>query len=161
MKKRSPQLALRLDAAVPDTTARWRDGAPLDYLGGTVVLRLDTRCKEPTREGGDLHLPLPPEATPRQIQDAAESWLRAEAQRVIGAQVAQAARQLGRPVPLVLLSFAARGGWVQVDRRDGEACLRFHWRLVEQSPPVLAQVAAQAVAKLPHVEASLDLFALA
>jgi predicted metal-dependent hydrolase len=161
MKKRSPQLALRLDAAAPDTTARWRDGASLDYLGGTVVLRLDTRCKEATLEESGLHLPLPPEATPRQVQDAAESWLRAQAQRVIGAQVALAARQLGRPVPVVLLSFAARAGWAQVDSRDGEACLRFHWRLVEQSPSVLAQVVAQAVTKLPRVEASLDLFALA
>lgn len=159
MKKRSPQFALRLDAVLPDVTARWRDGAPLDYLGGTVVLRLDTRCKEATLAGGDLHLPLPPEATPRQVQDAAESWLRAQAQRVIGAQVAQAARQLGRPAPVVLLSFAARASWAQVDSRDGVACLRFHWRLVEQSPPVLAQVAAQAVAQLPRVEASLDLFA--
>jgi len=161
MIKRNPQLTLRLDAALPDSAARWRDGAPLTYVGGTVVLKLDTDCKEATLDAGELHLPLPPEATPRQVQDTAESWLRAGAQRVIADQVALAARQLGRPSPAVSLSFAARAGWVQADVKGGEATLRFQWRLVEQPLPVIAQVVAQAVAKLPRVEATLDLFALA
>ncbi|HZV53469.1 MAG TPA: YgjP-like metallopeptidase domain-containing protein [Rhodocyclaceae bacterium] len=158
MKKRSPQLALRLDAEAPDTAARWRDGQGLPYLGGMVTLRLDTRGKEAVLEGGELHLPLPPEATPRQVQDAAESWLRARALRVVSAQAVMAARELGRPVPAMALSFATRAGWLQADGKGG---LRCHWRLVEQSQDVIAQVVAQAVASLPRAEASLDLFALA
>jgi predicted metal-dependent hydrolase len=161
MKRRNPQLALRLDAAMPDATARWQEGAPLTYLGGPLILRLDTRRKEAALAAGELHLPLPPEATPRQVQDAAESWLRAEAQRVIAGQVALAARQRGLPTPVVVLSFATRASWAQMDSKDGVACLRFHWRLVEQRLPVIAQVAGQAVAKLPRVDASLDLFSLA
>jgi predicted metal-dependent hydrolase len=155
--KRPPQLALRLDAEAPDVAARWRDGASLAYLGASVTLRLDTGRKEAMLADGELHLPLPPEATPRQIQDAAESWLRARALRVISAQVVMAARHLGRNAPKVSLSFAARGSWAQVDDRG----LRFHWRLIEQPQETIAQVVERAVAGLPRVEASLDLFALA
>lgn len=155
--KRPPQLALRLEAEAPDAAARWREGAALAYLGGAVILRLDTDCKEALLDGSELHLPLPPESTPRQVQDAAESWLRARALRVISAQVVMAARQLGRDAPAVSLSFAARGSWAQVVDRG----LRFHWRLIEQPPETIAQVVERAVAGLPRVEASLDLFALA
>jgi predicted metal-dependent hydrolase len=155
--KRPPQLALRLEAETPDLAARWRDGAPLTYLGGAVTLRLDTACKEALLDGDDLHLPLPPEATPRQVQDAAESWLRARALRVISAQVVMAARQLGRDVPKVSLSFAARGSWAQVVDHG----LRFHWRLIEQPQEAIAQVVERAVAGLPRTEASLDLFSFA
>lgn len=157
--KRQPQLALRLDAETPDVGARWRDGAVLAYLGSAVTLRLDTGCKEAMLADGELHLPLPPEATPRQIQDAAESWLRARALRVISAQVVMASRHLGRNAPKVSLSFAARGSWAQAD--DSGSGLRFHWRLIEQAQDTIAHVVERAVAGLPRVEASLDLFALA
>lgn len=160
IRKRPPQLALRLDAETPDAAARWRNGAPLAYLGGFVTLCLDTRRKEAWLEGGDLHLPLPPEATARQVQDAAESWLRARALRVISAQATMAARELGRPVPTVSLSFSVRGNWTQPDGDDG-CGLRCHWRLVEQSPEVIAEVVGKAVARLPRAAASLDLFAAA
>jgi predicted metal-dependent hydrolase len=156
-RKRPPQLALRLDAEAPDVAARWRDGAALAYLGASVTLRLDTGGKEAVLADGELHLPLPPEATPRQVQDAAESWLRARAVRVISAQVVMAARHLGRSAPKVSLSFAARGSWAQVDDRG----LRFHWRLIEQPQETIAQVVERTVAGLPRAEASLDLFALA
>lgn len=158
-RKRQPQLALRLDAEAPDAAARWRDGAVLAYLGAAVSLRLDTGRKEAMLVDGELHLPLPPEATPRQIQDAAESWLRARALRVISAQVVMAARHLGRDAPKVSLSFAARGSWAQAD--DSGTGLRFHWRLIEQPQETIAQVVERAVAALPRVEASLDLFAIA
>jgi predicted metal-dependent hydrolase len=157
MKARNPQLTLRLDAAAPDPGTRWCEGAPLAYLGGAVALCLGTEYKEAVLEGGELHLPLPPGASPRQIQDAAESWLRARAQGVIGAQLVLEARRRGRPVPGFSLSFAARAGWVQADGKGG---LRFQWRLVEQSPEVIAQVVARALATLPVPGAIEDLFAL-
>lgn len=155
-RKRPPQLALRLDAEVPDASARWCDGASLAYLGDPIVLKLDTRCKESMLAGDELHLPLPPEATPRQVQDAAESWLRARALRVIAAQVVMAARGLGRTEPKVSLSFSARGSWAQADDGGG---LRFHWRLIEEPQEIIAHVVERAVAGLPRVEATLDLFA--
>lgn len=158
MKPRQPQLALRLDFETPDPGARWRDGARLPYLGGAIVLALDTQSRSAVLEDGVLHLPLPPEATPRQIQDGAETWLRKEAARLLGICVAIQARARGRAVPHCSLSFAARASWVQPDGRGG---LRCNWRLIEQPIEVIEQALGPAVAKLPSADDTPDLFACA
>ncbi|MBS3935137.1 MAG: DUF45 domain-containing protein [Sulfuritalea sp.] len=131
-----PQQKLRLDAAVPDPDARWRAGGQIVYLGRPLALRLDTDRRAPERVDDELHLPLPPEATARQIRDAAESWLRDEAMTLLRGLAA-----LGREETRVSLRFGRRGDWV---RREG-GCLRCHWRLVEQPLPVIAQVIARAL----------------
>lgn len=153
-----PQLPLQLDAAAPDAAARWRDGIRVPYLGTSVALQLDTACREAALDGGILHLPLPPEATPRQIRDGTEAWLRAQAAAVIEAAVANVARGMARATPRIGFSFAARGDWWQADGRGG---LRFHWRLIEQPEAVIAQVVRQALANLPLPAPEPDLFALA
>ncbi|WP_121239837.1 YgjP-like metallopeptidase domain-containing protein [Sulfurisoma sediminicola] len=158
MRPRPPQLSLLLDAAAPDAGSRWRDGASLDYLGGRLTLCLDTTCRDAQLDGTILHLPLPPEATPRQIQDGAEAWLRRQAERVIGAELVMAARRAGRPVPPHALSFAARASWAGADGKGG---LRFHWRLIEQAEPVIGQVVQLALSELPPIVAEADLFAFA
>jgi predicted metal-dependent hydrolase len=156
-RARTPQLALRLEAA-PAPAAAWCDGRPLAYLGGTLTLCLDRGVREASQQGDELHLPLPPEASPRQIQDAAESWLRAHAQRNLAAQLVMECRRAGRPAPALSLSFANRAPWTQIDDRGG---LRCHWRLIEQTQEVIAQVIGRAVATLPPSVETLDLFALA
>lgn len=149
--KRKPQLALRLDAAdLPDADAPWRAGGVLAYLGGTLTLRLDTDRCLPERVGAELHLPLPPAATPRQIRDAAESWLREEAQRIFSERSAPAGWR-------VVLVFGRRGDWV---RLEGDT-LRCHWRLIEQPLGVIEQVLAQAQAGTIRAPRCDDLFALA
>lgn len=158
MKRRPPQLALRLDLEAPDPGARWRDGARLPYLGGEIVLALDTNRRLAALEDGVLHLPLPPAATPRQIQDGAETWLRKEAARVLVICVALQARAQDRPIPVCSLSFAARASWVQTDGRGG---LRCNWRLIEQPLTVIEQAVAPVIAKLPAATATPDLFACA
>lgn len=158
MKPRPPQLALRLDCALPDPGERWRDGARLPYMGGEIRLALDTQSRDAVLADGVLHLPLPPEATPRQIQDAAEAWLRREAARILNLCVAMQARRIGRPIPACSLSFAARSSWVQIDGRGG---LRCNWRLIEQPVDVIEQALTPAIAKLPQGEDSGDLFAQA
>ncbi|HEX8986814.1 MAG TPA: YgjP-like metallopeptidase domain-containing protein [Rhodocyclaceae bacterium] len=158
MKPRHPQLALRLDFDAPDPGARWRDGARLPYLGGEIVLSLDTDRRTAALEDGVLHLPLPPEATARQVQDGAEAWLRKEAARLLAVCVAIEARRLGRSPPHCSLSFASRASWVQPDGRGG---LRCNWRLIEQPIETIEQTVALAVAKLPAAEATPDLFACA
>lgn len=157
-RQREPQLALRLDFDAPDPAARWHDGARLTYLGGEIVLALDTLRRDAGLEDGVLHLPLPPEATARQIQDAAETWLRKEAGRVLSICVALQARRQGRQIPDCSLSFAARASWVQPDGRGG---LRCNWRLIEQPMPTIELTLAQAVARLPATAVTEDLFACA
>ena len=155
MKQRNPQLALRLDAAALDPLATWRDGLAIPYLGCELTLRLATGKEAVLRDGIDLHVTLPPEATPLQIRDACEAWLRGEAAAAIGAALARQAARLGRPAPPWRLSFAARSHWAGADR-DG--LLRFHWRLIEQPAAVIDQVVGRALAALLPAPAEADLF---
>lgn len=164
---RSPQLKLRLDGSEPETASRWHDGAALAYLGGSLRLVLGTRHKEAQHEGQLLDLPLPPQATPRQIQDRAEAWLRAEAKRILqqmidqqwalaGPRSGSPGRQSpGRRAPRLALSFAARGHWVEV---QGSDALRCNWRLIEQPLPVIEQAVARGLASLPPPDNGFDLF---
>jgi predicted metal-dependent hydrolase len=152
---RSPQLKLRLDGNEPDPASRWHDGAALAYLGGRLRLVLGTRHKEAQREGELLDLPLPPLATPRQIQDSAEAWLRAEAKRLLQQIIEQKSALAGRRAPRLALSFAARGHWVEV---QGSDALRCNWRLIEQPLPVIEQAIARAIAALPAADPGFDLF---
>lgn len=149
MKPRAPQLQLRLDAAVPATDAPWRAGGGVIYLGSVLTLALDTACPLPERVGEELHLPLPPAATPQQIRDTAESWLRDEALRVFQKSV-----PTGRQMRIVL-GFGKRGDWA---KREGEI-LRCHWRLIEQPLGVIEQVITSAAGAPEASPACTDLFA--
>lgn len=155
--QRSPQLSLRLDSASPDIAARWHDGACIAYLGGILTLQLDTDRKTAMLDGEILHLPLPPAATPRQIQDGTEAWLRQEAARLIDASLTRHAKRLECSVPRWALSFAARGGWVQHRNDD---LLRFNWRLIEQTPALVDQIVGSAVAALPGTAATADFWGM-
>lgn len=146
MPQRTPQLTLRLDAAKPLDDTSWRAGGTIAYLGATLTLVLDTAAREPLRMGSELHLPLPPAATARQIRDAAESWLRDEAAR----RFAEYCRLR------IVLGFGKHGDWA---RRDGDI-LRCHWRLIEQPLAVVEQVLAQALTQVSATPVSDDLFAL-
>jgi predicted metal-dependent hydrolase len=152
---RIPQLKLRLDGSQPDPASRWHDGAALAYLGGSLRLILDTRHREALREGDTLALPLPPQATPRQIQDRAEAWLREEATRVLVQVIQQKSALAGRHAPRLALSFAARGNWVE---SQGDDALRCNWRLIEQPIAVIEQAIVRAIAALPPPDRGFDLF---
>ena len=164
---RNPQLNLKLDGTAPDPASRWHDGAALPFLGGSLRLVLDTRHKDALREGDTLDLPLPPPATPRQIQDRAEAWLRGEAKRclqqVIEQQWALAGPRSGSPgrqspgrrAPRLALSFSARGHWAEVQDSD---TLRCNWHLIEQPMAVIEQTIARAIAALPPEDGGCDLF---
>lgn len=157
MKPRDPQLSLRLESAPPDPGTRWRDRASLAYLGAHLILRLDTDRKAAVLDADTLHLPLPPAASARQIQDGVEAWLRREATRLIGASVERQASRLGHAAPRWALSFSARAGWV-LPHADGS--LRFNWRLIEQPPAVIEQVVSQALATLPAGGATTDFWGM-
>lgn len=152
---RSPQLTLRLDKSEPDPASRWHDGATLAFLGGSLRLVLGTRHKEALREGDTLDLPLPPQATPRQIQDRAEAWLREEAKRLLQQVIEQKSALAGRRAPRLALSFAARSHWVEIQNGDS---LRCNWRLIEQPMPIIEQAIARAIATLPPEGGGFDLF---
>jgi hypothetical protein len=158
MRARNPQLSLRLETAAPSVVIRWCEGARLPYLGMEIALHLSRECREAELRGGLLHLPLPPEALPRQIQDTAEAWLQREAlTRFNDVAQRQAARYGTLALPCVL-SFATRASWVEADTKGEEQCLRCNWRLIGQAPIVIEQVIGAVVAALPQAVPMLDLF---
>lgn len=154
-RRRGPQIALRLEASALEPAGRWHDGAALAYLGGCLRLVLGTRYQEALREGDTLDLPLPPQATPRQIQDRAEAWLRDQAKQILQQVIAEKSALAGRRAPRLALSFAARGHWVEV---QGSDVLRCNWRLIEQALPVIEQALARGIAAFPAEDQGCDLF---
>ncbi len=166
MTPRTPQLTLRLDTDVPTPAADWGAGATIAYLGGRLTLVLDTTCRVAMRIGDELHVPLPPAATARQICDAAESWLREEALRLFTEKSAQPLRAASgltasllaeRQAVTVKLVFGKRSDWARLEGQQ----LRCHWRLIEQPLTVISQVLTQALASQTAALQSDDLFALA
>lgn len=160
--RRNPQIALRLDAGQPDPAQVWHDGAALDYLGGKLRLALGTEQRDAVRSGDTLSLPLPPQASPRQIQDRAEAWLREEATRLLQQLIEQKFRErrgaaAGARAPRLALSFAARGHWVEAQAPD---TLRCNWRLIQQPLPAIEQAIARGIAALPPRQAGFDLFGM-
>jgi len=146
--KKAPQLALRL-GVLPVGAADWRDGSRVAYLGRELIVRLGTHHGVAEVDGEDLHLPLPPEANARQIQDSAEAWLRQQCIEYIERVIAQIRDRQLVPVarcPIrVQLSFAARSPWLAV---EGEDTLRCNWRLIELAPAVIEQHAKKALGQL-------------
>jgi predicted metal-dependent hydrolase len=165
---RKPQLDLRFDAAAPDAATRWHAGAAILCRGHALRLQLDNAHRQATQEHDVLHLPLPPQATPRQIQDRAEAWLRAQAMhhltQLIAEKSALAATRRGckaRRPPRLVLTFARCSHWIEVP--DAET-VRCHWRLIEQPDAVIAQAIDRALAALPPASSTpqaADLFATA
>ena len=162
MSLRPAQLALKLDASTPDESRRWRDGALIAFFGDALTLCLDTTLKEAARMGDELHLPLPPQATPRQIRDRAESWLRAEAQWYLDQLIKLKMPAGGALAPAVHLSFAMRSSWTQV---EADGTLRCNWRLIEQDPEVIDQIVGLALKQSLRMQTQRategDLFAFA
>jgi predicted metal-dependent hydrolase len=158
--RRQPQLDLRLNAAAPDAAARWHEGASVAYLGGTLRLMLSGEYAEATQVSGALHLPLPPQAMPRQIQDCAEAWLRAEAVRHLTRLINEKLVLATRRTPRLALSFASRDHWIEAPDAN---TLRCHRRLIEQPPAIIDSAIGRELASLTNTTAATadcDLFAL-
>jgi predicted metal-dependent hydrolase len=157
--QRSPQRTLFDANQRIAPTVRWHEGARIDYLGSSLSLQLDTDRRQALREDDVLHLPLPPDATERQIQDAAESWLRREAKtlfsELIANQIVNQTQRLKQQNPTFSLSFSLKGSWAQLDG----GVLRLNWRLIEQPLSVIELTLRRAIAMLPAEQTSNDLFA--
>ena len=163
--KKAPQLALRL-GALPDCAIDWCDGVGIGYLGRELRVRLgtvhDTEHTAAELDGENLHLPLPPEASARQIQDSAEAWLRQQCLVYVDEVFSQIEnRQLvliTRRQLSLQLSFAARSPWIAVEDANS---LRCNWRLIEQTPQVILQHAEKALREidaLQNANATADMF---
>lgn len=163
MTLRPAQTTLRLDAPPGPESRRWQDGAAVLYAGRALRLRLDTGVEAATLRDDELHLPLPPQAGARQVQDAAEAWLRREAEQRFAAIVAAGAARRNIEPPRLQLSFATRagrGGWTEVEpataRQPGR--IKCNWRLIELAPEAIEVELSKALAAVPARQATPDLF---
>lgn len=126
----------------------WQDGVRFPFLGREIVLRLDSTANESELRDDTLSLPLPPEAAERQIKDRVQSWLQAEARRVLEAHLVRCVAALGIVPPAWHLSFAA-GSWGGMES-DGR--LRLSWRLIHLKPEEIERVLLKHLAPLkPHL----------
>ncbi len=134
---------------------RFCDGGTLPYLGAQITLRLrgDLRASELVRGAGDdplpglampdeLRLALPPQAAEAQIRDAVQTWLKAEAQRVLGSRLRELAMRNGVTYTSWALS-SARSRW-------GSCCadgrIRLNWRLIHFPLSMIDYVVAHELA---------------
>lgn len=127
----------------------------LSFLGAPLQVRLSDHHRCATHEDQLLYIPLPPDASARQIQDSAEAWLRARALEYMQQILAVEARNCARIPPAMRLSFAAKGAWVTA---EGDS-LRCNWRLIQQHPVVIQQALRRGLLALPAQHCSGDLFA--
>lgn len=132
----------------------WRDGVSFPFLGEPVLVRLDPHHGF---EGvgamldagvGDesriLRLALANNASPAQIQDAAQAWLMRQARRIFTERLDHFAPRLGVSWNKLTLSNAStRWGSARVD-----GAIRLHWRLVHFRMPVIDYVVAHELAHL-------------
>lgn len=152
----NPQLGLWSEPRSQlDSTERWGDGMQLPFLGGSLTLCLATSREMAAIEDGRLHLPLPPGATARQIQDAVEACLRQEAAVLISAELAKLAEPTGNKPPKWAFSFATQADWVQ---QHGDGSLRINWRIIELPRAELERIVAVAMAELTMQQATADLW---
>lgn len=132
----------------------WRDGVSFPFLGEPVLVRLDPHhgfegvgamldagVGEKARI---LRLALANNASPAQIQDAAQAWLMRQARRIFTERLDHFAPRLGVSWNKLTLSNAStRWGSARVD-----GAIRLHWRLVHFRMPVIDYVVAHELAHL-------------
>ena len=139
-------------ARQPLQRVHFGDGGTLLLLGRPLTLRLRpeierTQLCDGGAAGSELCLALPRQAGEAQVRDAAQSWLQAEAHRLLGARLQQlAARQAVQPRSWSLSS--ARSQWGNCTQ-DGH--IRLNWRLVHFALPVIDYVIAHELAHLQEM----------
>ncbi|RZJ17351.1 MAG: M48 family peptidase [Haliea sp.] len=157
----------RLESARID----WKDGATIPFLGEQVIVVIDPRhafggvgaelknagAEAVLQSGTDphhaslpgvaqrtLHVGLPQQATPSQIQDAVQAWLMRQAKRIFIERLDHFSPQLG--VQWRKLSLSSAGTRWGSASADGS--IRLNWRLVHFRLPVIDYVVVHELSHL-------------
>ena len=143
----------RLEAA----RIEWKDGAVFPFLAQPIRLRLDPLAADDRLDrldrppsgtagavSGTLHLALAVSATPDQIRDAVQHWLRARATTLFTERLDHFSPLLGvRWRKLSLSSAVTRWG-----SASASGAIRLNWRLVHLSLPVIDYVVVHELSHL-------------
>ena len=146
------------------TRIKWADGCVLPYLGHPVTVRL---VPSPAFKGGSaelksagisvppmgfrdeasslvLHVSLPLSASPMQIRDAVQAWLRHQVKRIFTERLTHFAPHLG--VSWRKLSLSSAGTRWGSASADGS--IRLNWRLVHFTQSVIDYVVVHELSHL-------------
>lgn len=137
----------RLDADRVD----WCDGAVLPFRGEPIRLVLDplgrgaSLHRDALPGTARLHLSLAPgSATPAQIEQAVQAWLKRQARQVFTERLDHFAPQLGVAwTQLTLSNAATRWGSARAD-----GAIRLNWRLLHLAPALLDYVVVHELSHL-------------
>jgi predicted metal-dependent hydrolase len=139
----------RAKRRLPDV--HFAEGGKLPFLGGEITLRLRADLRGSVLasgpEGDELRLALPPDAAEAQVRDCVQSWLKEQAQRVLGERLQELSTRNGVRCASWALS-SARSQWGSC-AADGR--IRLNWRLVHFALPVIDYVVAHELAHLKEL----------
>ena len=129
----------------------WADGACLDYLGTSILLRLSPEVgRSELHEGIELRLALPLNAEASQIRDAVQAWLMREGRALFEARLNFFAPQMGVQWRKLSLSNAgSRWGSARID-----GAIRLNWRLIHLKPDAIDYVVVHELAHLREMNHS-------
>ncbi|MEN9538835.1 MAG: hypothetical protein RLZZ126_1070 [Pseudomonadota bacterium] len=147
---------------------QWRDGATIPFLGEPVIVVLDPRhgfdgvgavlhsdAAQPNLSLAGvprhtLHVALPQQATPQQIQDAVQAWLMKQARQRFTERLDHFAPLL--QVQWRKLSLSSAGTRWGSASADGS--IRLNWRLIHFSPSAIDYVVAHELSHLREMNHS-------
>lgn len=142
VREKTNWLTTRLAALPPRTP--FTDDALIPYRGRPIRLRhFPLAGPRPVLGGDELYVPGAGDTMAEHVR----TWLKGEANAVIGARTAEKARIMGRAAPPYRLA-DPRSRWGSCSP-DGR--VRFSWRLIMAPDPVLDYVVAHEVAHLAEL----------
>ncbi len=123
------------------------NGAVILFRGAEVTIDWETgNARKAMLANGTLSIGGPADAIPRRIRD----WLKAEAKRLIAADLNDYCAKAGKPTPALALSSPTRR-WGSC---SSSGTIRINWRLIMAPDAVRRSVVAHEVAHLAHFDHS-------
>jgi len=128
----------------------------VQYLGQTIRLSLGARdlafagALAAPQAGDALHLPLPLDAEPARVRDAAHGWLQHQAKTWFDARLRFFLSQAGQTIQRWRLSGAATR-WGSC---SSAGTIMLNWRLIHFAPAIIDYVIAHEVAHLREMNHS-------
>jgi predicted metal-dependent hydrolase len=129
---------------------QWSEGGQVQYLGESLTIRIRADLTGTRREGSELFVGLPTQASDDRIKDTVQAWLQSEARQVFGERLDRLAMLTGKAPKRWGLS-SARTRWGSC---NADGSIRLNWRLMHHSLDAIDYVIAHELAHLNEMNHS-------